>query len=177
MIVNRSRYAILFWVLVTSIFFVDCSKGPEPLFDMPIEARFTINPGLDNIQTHYFIIRNVPTFYQTYSPGNLALVDHINAGQGILSAQFDDVDWGIVREVAVHISPPFESNNNREVFYQEMINFSGVEEIRLFSSLSEVKDILLQDFVDIEVRINFRRTTFREIDARLNLNFVAYGPE
>ena len=58
-----------------------------------------------------------------------------------------------------------------------MINFSGVEELRLFSSLSEVKDILLQDFVDIEVRLNFRRTTIQEIDARLNLNFVAYGPE
>lgn len=175
--IMRSFFFLLMVLGTGSIFFSACGSGGDPLFEMPIEAQFDIPAGLDNFQTHYFIIRRVPTFAQRYGISERDGVERINAGRGLLAAQFNAVDWGSVREISIHISGSNDLENGKEVFFQDRIDFSGVEELRLFSSLSEVKDILLQDFVDIEVRLNFRRITIQEIDARLNLNFVAYGPE
>ena len=175
--IMRSFFLLIMISGIGSLIFSSCSTGGDPLFDMPIEARFDIQAGLDNFQTHFFIIRRVPTFAERYGIAERDGIRRINAGRGLLTAQFNAVDWGNVREISIHVSGSNDLENAREVFFQDRIDFSGVEELRLFSSLSEVKDILLQDFVDIEVRINFRRTTIQEIDARLNLNFVAYGPE
>jgi len=177
MILRKRHFIIVLSLLAVGITYTGCSSGPEPLFEIPIEARFTMQPALDNFQTHYLPIRRVPTFYQTFVTGNEDAIDHINGGRGTITAQFNNIDWGIVREVEIHISSPAQLESSKEVFYQDRIQLSGVEELRLFSSLPDVKDILLQDFIDIEVRFNFRRITIQEVDVVLNLNFVAYGAE
>ena len=47
-----------------------CSNSVEPLFVMDMEADFVIPPGLNSFDTHYFIIRNVPTRIKNYLGSN-----------------------------------------------------------------------------------------------------------
>lgn len=155
-----------------------CNSGPEPLFTIPMELNFSIPPGLNNFDTHYFTFDNVPTFYRNYVNNTTeANVDHVNPLGGIIEARFSNVDWGIMREVAIHVRSPNVPDWNPEALYQDVFRFSGVERIELFPSSPELKDILFNDFVTIEVRLNFRNIPAQEMDVRLNMNFVAYGPE
>lgn len=172
------QYYFLFGLLLSTLIFNGCTSGPESLFTMPMEVNFTIPPGLNNFDTHYFIYDRIPTFYRNYvNADGESAVDHVNAGRGQINARLDNIDWSIVREVAVHVVHPSNSDINKEAFYQDVIRFDGVEELRLFSSLPELKDILFNDFITVEIRFNFRRVPFREMEARLTMNFVAYGPE
>jgi len=178
MIGDFKRYIIISGIFLSMCIFDGCTSGPEPLFTLPMEVNFTIPPGLNNFDTHYFIYERIPTFYRNYvNAANESSVDHVNAGRGEIRARLDNIDWSIVREVAIHVVDPNNPEINKEAFYQDVVQFSGVEELRLFSSLPELKDILFNDFVTIEIRFNFRRVPFREMDARLSMNFVAYGPE
>ncbi|MFT6807979.1 MAG: hypothetical protein ACJA01_001202 [Saprospiraceae bacterium] len=178
MILLFKRYGILLGLILSAFVFNGCDSGPDPLFTFPMEVNFTIPPGLNSFDTHYFVYERIPTFYRNYvDASSESSVDHINAGRGEIRARLDNIDWSIVREVAIHIVDPNDNNINKEAFYQDVVQFSGVEELRLFSSLPELKDILFNDFITVEIRFNFRRVPFREMDARLTMNFVAYGPE
>ncbi len=173
------RLQMLSWFLVLSLLGNwSCSSGSEPLFTMTMEVDFTIPPGLNNFDTHYFVLRGIPTFYRNYvNSNNEVAIGQINASRALMRARFETADWGIFQEVAVDVGLSDAAEGFKEVFYQDVIRFSGVEELRLFSSLSEVKDILSQELVTIQVRLNLRRITSREINTRLTMNFVAYGPE
>ena len=171
----RTKAVIL--AILLSMFFLRCGTSVDALFIMNLEADFTIQPGLNTFDTHYFLINNVPTRASTYI-GQGVTSDQINQvlpNRAELNGRFDAIDWGIVREIEILISTPGNPNNKKEVFYHDRVNFENVNELRLLSSLSEVKDILFEETVDLEVRIRFRATTPIEIDSRLTMNFVVNG--
>ena len=144
---------------------------------MDLEADFSMRAGLNNLDTHYFIIRGVPTFSANYANSAEArdAIGEILPNRAEINARFSQIDWSIVQEVSIWAQSVSDSSIKKEIFYQDRINFGNVEELQLFSSLSEVKDILLQDNVTLEVRVRLRRITPQEIDTRLTMNFVANG--
>lgn len=154
-----------------------CTSSPEPLFIMQMESDFTMPAGLNNIDTHYFVLRGIPTFAGNYvnTDAGRDAVEQIVANRGEIVARFNQIDWAIVQEISIWAQAADDSSNKKEVFYQNQINFGNVSEIRLSASLPNVKDILLQDVVTFEVRVRLRTITPREIDTRLTMNFVAHG--
>ena len=154
-----------------------CGTTEEPLFVMALEAEFTIQPGLNAFDTHFFIVRNVPTRIDNYlnSAVDTSIIDRILPNRAELNAKFVNIDWALVREVQILVVDPLNPNNKKEIFYHDRINLDNVNELQLLSSLSEVKDILLQDWINLEIRLNFRRPTPVEIESRLTMNFVVNG--
>lgn len=156
-----------------------CGTSEEPLFIMELESDFVIPPGLNSFDTHYFIIRNVPTRIRNY----LGLgqdsenIGRILPNRAELNSKFINIDWSLVREISIHAVSSSNPRESKEIFYHDRIDFENVKELKLLSSLSEVKDILLQDNLTLEVRLNFRRSTPVEIESRLTMNFVVNGPE
>lgn len=160
------------------IFLLSCGSGGERLFDLEIEADFVIGAGLNTIDTHYFIVRRVPTRIKNYT-GNIdpSLIGQILPTKANVIAPFGNIDFSIVREISIWAISREDSEEKEEIFYQDRIDFSEQNELRLFSSLSEVKNILLQDNFDLEIRLNFRTFTPTSIDTRVRMNFIANGTE
>lgn len=171
------RGTIVFFII--SLLCSGCSNVEEPLFEMRIDADLTIPPGLNSFDTHYFYIRNVPTRYRNFisNDNDINGIGTVRPSQGLLSALFINIDWAIIREISIHAISGENPNISKEVFYHDRVNIDNVKDLELLSSLSEVKDILLQDFVTLEVRLNLRRTTPTEIESRITMNFNVNGPE
>ncbi|MEL6389897.1 MAG: hypothetical protein AAFQ02_07020 [Bacteroidota bacterium] len=163
---------------VYSLLFIGgCTSGPEPLFVMELESELIIPAGLNNLDTHFFIQRNIPTFASNYLTGSVSDegISEILPNRAELFGQFDAIDWGLVQEVSIWVQSTTDPELKKEVFYQDRINFSGVESLQMFGSLSEVKDMMLSDAINLEIRLRFRRVTPVEITSRLTMNFVANG--
>ena len=168
-----------FGLLIASLLALRCTSSQEPLFIMQLEADFVIRPGLNSFDTHYFILNNVPTRSNNYVGINVdpSEIDRILPNRAELNARFINADWGIIQEIQILAVSPINPQEKKEIFYHDRVNLDNVNELRLLSSLSEVKDILLQDRLNLEIRINFRRPTPTEINSRLTMNFVANGKE
>lgn len=172
-------YFFGFLFLALSLSTIRCGSNVDPLFIMQLEARFVIQPGLNSFDTHYFTLTQVPTRIKNYlgQGVDVSEIDRILPNRAELNAQFNNIDWGIVREIQVLAVSVKDPSIKKEIFYHDRVNLDNVNELRLLSSLSEVKDILLQELFHLEIRLNFRRPTPVEIDSRLTMNFVVNGKE
>lgn len=158
---------------------ISCGSSEEPLLTMQLETEFVIPPGLNAFDTHYFRINNVATRAKNYfgSDFDRTTVGRVLPNRAELNARFVNIDWSIVREISIHVISPANPSVSKEIFYHDRIDFDDVKELRLLSSLSEVRDILLEDIMTLEVRLNLRRATPVEIESLLTMNFVVNGPE
>ena len=166
-------------VIISMIFlFLGCSTERDVLFEMNIEVDFKIFPGLSNLDTHYFILERVPTRINNYiQANNREIIGKILPNRAEITSRFNTIDFSIVREISVWAISSSNPDLRKEIFYQNRIKFSEQNELRLFSSLSEVSDILLEDEFDLEIRLNFRTFTPTEIDSRLRMNFIVNGAQ
>lgn len=168
----------LFCFFLTMASSFGCTNVPEPLFEMRLEADLTIPAGLNSLDTHYFYIRDVPTRYKNFVSGPTAIegIGSVYPNQGSIQSIFNSIDWIILREISIHVISQQDPENRKEIFYFDRLD-SNVKDLTLLSSLSEVKDILLQDFITLEVRLNFNRSLPTEIESRITMNFNVNGPE
>ena len=172
-----SKYCILLLFLLATL--GGCDNVPEPLFTMRLEADMVIPAGLNSFDTHYIYIRDVPTRVANYFNGPFSEegIEQVYPEQAVLSSLFVAIDWAIIREISIRAISSADPSINEEIFYHNRINNSQVKELPLLSSLPDVKDILLQERLTLEVRLNLRNSTPAEIESRLTMNFAVNGPE
>ncbi len=155
-----------------------CSDAPDALFQLNTEADFNLAPGLNTFETFYFPLTRVPSNYNLFSNGTEAgLVGSILPSRATITAPFIDFDWSIVREVSVWAISQRDADVRAEIFFQDQISLNRQDELRLFSSLSDVKEILTDDAFNLEVRFNFRNITPAEINCRIEMNFLVNGTD
>jgi len=173
------KNSVIYILLILTVFQMSCGADVEPLFTIEVESEFVLPPGLNTFDTHYFRIDNVPTRAKNFLGADFdkASVGRVLANRAELNARFSNIDWSIIREISIHAISPRNPEVSKEIFYHDRVELQGVKELQLLSSLSEVKDILLEDIMTLEVRINFRRTTREEIESLLTMNFVVNGAE
>lgn len=169
---------VKWWIVVTFLAFVSCGSGGDKLFDIEIETDFTIAPGLNTLDTHYFILRRIPTRFNNYL-GSIGpdAVGQVLPTRARLEAPFSQIDWSMVREVSIWATSINDPSLKKELFYQDRIELKEQQDLKLFSSLSEVKDIMMEEYFHLEIRFKFRTFTPTEIDTRLTMNFVVNGTE
>lgn len=163
------------WILIFLVL-VSCSTRVDQLFAFELEGRFTIDPGLNTFDTYYFPISQVPnTIEVRRGSTELSDIQRILPQKARLVAPFVDFDWSIVQQVVVYAISPLDSEQRKEIFYQDRISINRQNELRLFSSSLDVKEILSGDFVNIQVAIRFREVTPIQWDARIEMSFIADG--
>ena len=165
-------------LFISILFLGSCSNAPDALFQITTEAEFEIAPGLNTIETFIFPINQVPTNFTALSNGaDPNTIGSIQPSRAIITAPFVNFDWSIVREVSVRAISRRNPELNFEIFFQDQISLNNQNELRLFSSLSDVKDILIDESFNLEVRFNFRNITPAQIPSRIEMNFLANGTE
>ncbi|MEE9373932.1 MAG: hypothetical protein V3V00_12850 [Saprospiraceae bacterium] len=163
-------------IFLLSLSFLSCTKNAPILFEIETEGAFVVAPGLDNIQTHIWTIKNIRTNVNALTNETTRdLVEGMFASTAVIEAPFTDFDFRLVNMVTINIWDPNNPNDKREVFFMDRRNNNQREELQLFSSLSEVKDILFKDRFDAQVKIRFATFTPTIIESRLKMNFIANG--
>lgn len=167
---------IKFLCLFSLIGFYSCSNTVEELYLLQIEARFDIPAAANTFDTHYFIIDRVPTFHSTFQ-GNVDpnSVTGILPQRALIDATVFDFDWSNVSRAAVYLSPIGNIDDRHEVFYLERIGFNEMKDLKLLSSITNVQDLLQQEFVTVQVALQFRSITPTEISSQIQMNFIAHG--
>ena len=152
-----------FWVF--SLLFIlvcgswSCSKTDTPLYEVNMQAEFDIPVGLNTIETHYFKIRKVPTFY-SQSAGLKGLdtsqIKNVLASKGLMQGVFQAEDYDFISRISIYAVSSIDPNLKREMYYLDQVPLTTDQEIRMLSSSTELKKILSEEFIDLEVRMNFR---------------------
>jgi len=167
-----------FILILFPFLFLGCDKGPPVLFEITTESEFIVPPGLDNIRTHIFILNGIRTnidLFITEEARNA--VDAVYARDALIQPRITEFDFRLVNMIAINVWDPAFPDDKREVFFMDRLNNNNRERLPLFSSLSEVKDILLNPTFDAEVKIRFATFTPTEIISNLTMNFVANGKQ
>ena len=153
---------------------MSCGDDRVVLFDMEFEAEFDIPAGLNTIETWYFDIPNVNTFYSSFSGGiDEAAITSIYSSTCTLDGRFGLIDYDFIRDIYINAWDPTDITSKRELFYRENIPIDDSNEIVLFGNLANVKEVLNNDLVNLEVRINFRNNP-SNVENRLTLRFQAF---
>lgn len=171
------KYSLLL-LIALSFALQSCRDRTPELFQMQIEERINFNAGLNSIETHVFLLEDIPSTLKALAQQKGISIEEI-ASVKPATASFEGVfqehDYSIVEEVTIDLIDPDDSSNNREVFYQELINLNHKGPLQLFGTLPDLKEILLKDTYNLEIAIRFRTPTVQTFENRLLFNFVAYG--
>ncbi|MBL0098943.1 MAG: hypothetical protein IPP49_01930 [Saprospiraceae bacterium] len=74
-------------------------------YQADMDAEFDLPTGLNTVETHYFIIRDVPTNYKLNA--DLKGVDtssifNVQASKGLLTSKFGGVDFDFINRISVY---------------------------------------------------------------------------
>lgn len=156
---------------------VSCGGGETPLFVMELETELLIPAGLNSLDSHYFILRDVPTRIANYPITTFNDIDRIQSSRASLEGRVQELDYSVIDQITIEVVSKSDPSNQKEIFYNERIPFREQTELKLLSSLSDVSDILTEDLIDLEIRLIFKTFTPTEFDTRLLMTFNAYATE
>lgn len=168
----------LYILIFLAITMQSCRNNNEELFRIQMEARIDIGSGLNSIETHVFVLKDVVSNMQALMFQKSVTLDQIksvNPATAIMEGIFNNIDYSIVDEITINIIDSEDPTMKREVFYQEVIQLNHTGPLQLFGSLPDVKDILSKDNYDLEVEMRFRTPTTITMENSLLYTFVAYG--
>lgn len=168
-----ARLLVLFIVIgmITS-----CEKDPDIRYQALLDAEFVIPTNLNTLETHYFTIENVPTFFfqnaQLHNVDTSSILD-IKAAKGLLRATFNDADYDFIERIVVNVY----SNKNprkKEMYYLDFVPLSTDKELRMLSSTTNLKGTLDSELVTIEVGIKLRRYAPGNIRSKLEFGYAVF---
>lgn len=167
-----------FGILLLFSFGISCTDNTPALFNMQMEVDFTIPAGLNTLDTHVFILRNVPTRVQSYiGNANRDNITRVLANRARLTGLFTAIDYAIIDQITIDVINQEDPEDLREVFWMSPVPLNQEGDLNLFSSLSEVKEMMLQETADFEVAIRFRTFTSRPLESRLFMDFSVFDNE
>ncbi len=169
-----SKYFILLLV-ITGLF--SCRPEVEPIFTMDMEVDFEIPAGLGTLLTHTFVIRDVKNpldaYLQTFG-GDTSAIQSIQAGRGELVSIFSTTNYEFVNRVSVWMVSSSDPNIRRELYYLDFNNDNNNDNrLQMLSAISNVKELLLDETFDLEVKLEFRNFSTTLIENRLIFDLVA----
>ena len=163
--------------VVLSFILLSCGSDRQELFIINNEIEFFVPGGLNTIETHVFVIRNVPSFYRSNLSVNGASdeqITSISPTRARLQGTFGVIDYDFIDEISVRAVSKTDPGLNREMYFQDRIPFNHSGDLELFSSISELKEILSEEIFDMEVRIRFRQSSPLQLQNKLIFSYAVF---
>lgn len=179
----KMKYMIR-WALWLSVIWVSygCNKdehcGTFMKFEGRIDASFTIPSGLNTVETHYFVIRNVATNFRSLAASRNIDPEEIQcivASRGLIRSAFNDFSYDFIERIQVYAITQNEPVKKREMYFLDFVPLNTGPVLRMSSSTTELKEILLEnDVIDLEVRLVLRSFSPGNIVTRLDCGFAVF---
>lgn len=160
--------ALLIFILVIS----GCSGDDRQYIERQLNLSFDVPAGLNNIESHYFRIDDVYMFLdETLEINNLdsSQVDQISGGSARLYSRIGGVDFSDIDKISVFAVSQTNKEYRKEMFYLEEIPFRNLNELRMLNGLADFSEFIVDNKLDIEVRIQFR--TFSSQSMKLDMDY------
>jgi len=144
----------------------------------PPPIEFDILPGLNTFDTHIYSFSPIPTRYleRLAASGHSAEeVIAIEAKDASLSSLFGDENLNFISRVSIYIFDPFEPANKVEFLYLEPIPYKEKTTIRLFPGITDISDWVKEEFIGIEIRLNFREISPALTEMELEFDLRVLG--
>lgn len=164
---------LLFITLIFSL--LSCNKDTFPKkFGIRLERDFNVAAGLDILDAHYFVLNEIPTFYD-----NIIAQENVPAGttihlvpeRAIITSQFGEVDFDFIDKVSVRIFTNTNLTDKPEAFYVEFIPNTVDNELELIPTSFEALPFLEGGLVNAEVKFLFKRTSPQQMNLHLVMDF------
>ena len=169
------NYLLGFFFLTSFLF--SCEKETPVKFIAELDAEFDVPSGLNTVETHYFLLRNVPVFFsQNAARYNLdtSQVQSLLASKGLLRDKFLNVNFDFISRISVYAVSRKNPSVKREMFYLDQVPLSVGKELRMLSSTTQLKDLFQEETIDLEIRINVRQFVPGPLTARLEFGYAAF---
>ena len=162
--------------LLIPLYLLSC-KSKVPVFEIYQEANFTIPSGKDPIATHHFLIKNIPSFLnQNLEEKQVSLNDisQLYAGRGKINSIYTSANFGIISKISIWIYKEGDSDHAVEIYYRDEIPLNLNGEMKLLSTGEDVRDILKNEYYNIDMEIQFKDFISAPIECRFTYSFAAY---
>ena len=154
-----------------------CDKETVVRYEVSIDAEFDIPTGLNTVETHYFVLRNVPTFYKQNADIkgiDTASIVNVAASRGLIKSKFQDIEFDFVDRISIYAVSRKDPNKKREMYYLDFVPLTTGTQLKMLSSTTQLKDILSEEFIDLEVRLNLRNFTTSNIRAQIEFGYAVF---
>lgn len=167
------RFLLLF--LMLSLF--SCGSEDAAL-SINSFVEFQVPPGLNSLETHYFIENDVPIQLETRTRDAGWQMDDLKsflAGDAtLMPGNGFEFDLGFIRSVNIFLIDPQDITKRHEIFYLDIVQPGAKTEIRLFNNITDLKELIENDKADLEVGLEFYAPPTSTFDFRLNMSFGVY---
>lgn len=168
---------ILFCILIGIAVCVSCNRLDDPDFTHDLNISFDVPVALNTQETHYFQVPNVPTFLDlSLDPFALDYddVESITSQSCRIAATGGTLDLDFIHRIIVNA---YTEDETTELFYLENIQFGNKTDIQLLASIPELKEVLAQEFVNLEVGMRFRQFPPANFTCQAQMKFSVYTNE
>ncbi len=163
-------FSYFFALFVGSILIGGCGSDDVPEVLINAEADFEILVEKSStLVTHYYRSFNVRTNISNYTGSKDGIT--INPYSATMEGIFVKESYGFIRDISIYVISQNDPSKRKEIFYREEILPNEDETLELFPTLLDVTDILSEEIVDIEVRINLRSFVPQTFDNRIRFNY------
>ncbi len=173
----RLKELSILTVAICYIFlFSGCSKDEEPRFSMPVEITVFLDKGFSTIETYTIEIYSVPNQIHTRLAQNGMTADQVTsivAGRGQIIPVTPNVQYRLLNNLVVNASSVDDDNFN-EMYYNDFVEFDHEGNLELLSSISELKDIMLDGVFDLQVKYNLRQSLLTVTEHKLRFDLLIY---
>ena len=157
-----------------ALFIPGCKKGNvQPLFEIESVASFTIQAGLNTVETHHFLVKNLTSSFQAQlETRNLSLDDLsiIKPLSMVITSLDPDIEFSFISSVTTNMYM-VDPDKGLEIYFREPVPINTKSTLELFPSLLNIKDIISQPLFNIDVMLRLRTFINRNIDVRLDMVF------
>lgn len=168
-------FRLLFGILI-SVVFLSCGDKTVPLFTIDFQEQFSIPAGLNTIETHTFIIQDIPALLESYK-ANFNVLDEdiasILPSRGRINQIFSNIDFDFIQSVSIWMVSNVDPQYRYELYYLDFVPVNTGDEIRLLSGISNLKDLMNEGSFDLEIKLKFRTFPPNQTDNVLNFGLVA----
>ena len=174
---SRLSHLYILAFLVSSIFLIPgCSKDEEPRFSIPVEVILFFPAEFNTVATHTREIFSVPNLIQSRLAQNGMTADQVTsivAGRGQILPVSPDVQYQLFNNVVVNVSS-VDNDDIDEMYYNDFIEFDHSGNLELLSSISELKDVMLDGVFDLQIKYNIRQGLLTTTEHKLKFDLLVY---
>jgi hypothetical protein len=167
---------VLYFLILTASLW-SCEKETIVRYEVKLTADFAIPAGINTVETHYFRIQNVPVYYKKFADNkgiDTSAIFQIQASKGLIKSKFQDIDFDFVERISVYVVSRTNPSLKREMYYVDFVPLTTGSELKMLSSISELKSIIKDEFVDLEVKLNVRSIPRTNIDAIIEFSYAVF---
>jgi len=162
-------------VLLISLSVLSCTKMDDQfLFRMEYDEIVAIPAGLNTIETYTFVLKDIPTNYPILlQTNNLsdAAVNSINPGSVRLTDELNQLDFSRFERISL-LASNGDFRNEKEIGYLEIIPLNSTNQLQLFPTLVNAKDLFAASSFNLRLKVKLRGflTSSANIRMRIAMN-------